>query len=111
MALVNEADTGAGSRKILSISDIVETRDEIIAFNTQMNTYIECLERIVSLFNSEGIVQSFYESGNYGAEVKEQFGKLLNSFVKYREITNDISSQTNKFLNTQLELNRTGGGR
>ena len=100
-------NTGESTGKILSTQDcdyILRTLDGFTYLNNEYDSYMSGMKR----FDSNPIVQSFYESGNYGREIKEELDKIMTGFKKYVDIlydgNNGLIAKTREFVEAQKEL-------
>ena len=98
------SDSGSAP-SIISNSDIEKVQSYIIDLQRQFSEHVTNMNKVITGFSNEEIVKSFYESGNYGQEVKERLEKLKDGLLRYHDNIEYIVAKTKDFLNEQWTLN------
>ena len=94
--------------KILSMLDyqfIEETMDQMKIYATDFDT---SMNKMIDLFENNDIVQQFYASGKYGANIKERLAEIRLAVQEYMEIISvgqtALIPQTNQYVHKQAQL-------
>ena len=96
-----------GTNKILSYRDYEIVEDNLANFQKHVENYFENIDSCLTTFNQHEIVQSFYESGNFGKEMEKEISKLKAALQKYYEAisgANGLINTTKSITEYQKEL-------
>ena len=88
---------------ILSEQDISSIETNLKGYRAKTEITRDTLERVINNFESNPVVQSFYESGNFGARNRDRLHELLNAMNEYYQIIcndGELIDITTKFLTT-----------
>lgn len=97
----------ATNNKILSTEDIKEIQQYINTISTYLKQYSDDINTIIKHLNDEQVVQSFFNSGLLGKNVKEkieQLDKILTNYISlllYDGVSGSLLSETYEFLRNQ----------
>ena len=98
--------------KILSTSELEEMKKNLSLLSDSVDNYIRKTQQVISTFNDQNIVQSFYSSGKFGTEQRQKLEKIGTALQKYWNVINggedSMIGQTNKYIEMSLE-NVSGG--
>ena len=90
--------------KILDVQTIQNDKSLLQDIKKYLSSTEENLSLIISKFESDPTVQSFYESGNFGKENKERLASLRDGIIKYEQSINGdgaLIPMTESFLEEQ----------
>lgn len=96
---------------ILSEEEINSLESDVKTYRAETEEARDTLERVINNFESNPVVQSFYESGNFGARNRERLHELLNAMNEYYQIIcndGELVDITTKFLNEQRSRVQSG---
>ena len=98
--------------RILSASELEEMKKNLNLLSDSVDNYIRKTQQVISTFNDQNIVQSFYSSGKFGTEQRQKLEKIGTALQKYWNVINggedSMIGQTNKYIEMSLE-NVSGG--
>lgn len=98
------------NNKILSNDDIERIEFLLSVGNSDISRAVESLTTMISSFENEEIVNTFFKAGNFGKEEQEKMIRLKE--IISRELSNiseTLIPATNRFLERQRQLNESGG--
>ena len=105
-----------GGNRILSVQECEQIEEYLANFQSKIKSYYEQIQSSINVFNNNSIVQSFYESGNFGREMEEELLKIKEAIQRYYDTLvdgNGLIPVTGRVVASQRELlNRSyQGGR
>ena len=101
--------------KVLTIQELEAIQEQLARFNSKVVVFYEQYNDAIKLFESEGVVQSLYQSGNYGSGLKEELQKVKGAMYSYFNLLssgpNSLINVTKKYISEQIDLqSRTTNG-
>ena len=95
------------SEKILSIQDIENCRGYLNSANNCITDYSESVNKLNHVLYDEEIVQTFFNSGLLGEDVRNKLETIRNILNKFKASYDDLSAATVKYLANQEEANNS----
>lgn len=100
------------NEKILSDSEIGNIEDLLELLKKIVEGTTEAISSVVSLFGAQGVVQSFFESGDFGKGQQEAVGQIA---LQTEDVAKaafagaaSLYAATRQFLEVQRDLRRRG---
>ncbi len=91
--------------KLLSVEDIERAQSIILDIQKQFKEHVRNMDIVISKFSKEEIVETFFESGDFGNDIKERLEELKKELLRYHENIVDATIKTKEFLTEQMRLN------
>ena len=98
-------------QKVLQAEDVQKIKDCVDSLAKGISEYQQRMTTVINSFNKEGIVQSFYEVGNFGMAQKEKMQKLLAAINEFYELMNKekgLIAGTKEYADSARRINETG---
>ena len=80
--------TSQSKMRVLSAQECDTISYYLSQFQSRVKAYFENLENAINVFNQNEIVQSFYESGNFGQEMQTELLKIQEAVQEYFDTIN-----------------------
>ena len=92
--------------KILSNTQIATIEGDMKYAKMELNDAIEHINTVISKFENESIVQTFFAAGNFGKQEEEALIKIKELINReLNNIADNLIPATQNFLNNQRSLN------
>ena len=106
------AGLGAGVASIMQEKDLDYLYGNVNQMATIVKDIVSYIETVIDGFNSKFIVESFYESGNFGQNQKQRLLELHDAIKEYGAFVCDgpdsLVNQTIEFLDSYKSLLNSG---
>ena len=93
------------SNHILNEDDLSSISSEIDYIETYLQREMDCLNFVIDNFESNPVVQSFYESGSFGKENQQaliRIKELYDQYLKSIKSESGLIEVTKEFVRDQL---------
>ena len=97
--------------KVLTIQELERIQDRLARFNSCVVEFYKQYDEAIKVFDSSEVVQSLYQSGNYGLGLKEELQKVKKVMDSYFEMIsngpNSLNNVTKRYISEQIDLQST----
>ncbi len=100
-----------GNTRILTNNELSAMKSDVQTMRKYIQQETSDLKYVITAFNDEEIINSFYASGNFGAQEEAELERILKAFTQYNNaISGDggLLAVTEQYINRQIELNTNG---
>ena len=95
--------------KILSLAEISNCRHHLYGVRDKVTEYCDAISRVLALYESDDVVQTFFASGSFGQSQYEDLKRLEKALKNYaNSVSSELVPKTAEYLSTQEAL-VTGG--